>query len=108
MTKAGNALSETRLTLYVPAGSVSPPATNSNGTFTAILSASWARALMPNPSRQVRVSTTVKYNFFMISPCRSGLDFIIDNCACEVLFHKCLPSLDCQMLFTTYVGLDAA
>jgi hypothetical protein len=56
---------KTRPTLYVPAGSVLPPATNSNGTFTTMLLAFWAQALMPNPSKQVRVSTTVRYDFFI-------------------------------------------
>src|SRR6266478_6999311 len=55
-----------RPTLYVPAGRVLPPATNSNGTVTTTPLASWARTLMPNPSRQVIVSTTAKYEVFIV------------------------------------------
>jgi hypothetical protein len=35
------------------------------------------------------------------------LKFTIDNCARETLFHKFLLSLGCEMLFATYVELDA-
>jgi len=65
MIKPERESGETRPMLCVPAGMVLPPATNSNGTFTTMLLASWAGALMPNPSKQVRVSTTVKYDFFI-------------------------------------------
>jgi hypothetical protein len=34
--------------------------------------------------------------------------FTIDNCARQALFHTCLQSLGCQMLFTTYMELDTA
>jgi hypothetical protein len=51
--------------LYLPAGSKLDPATNSNGTFTTMLLESWAWAVMTTPSKQVRVSATVKYDFFI-------------------------------------------
>jgi hypothetical protein len=65
MIKPERESGETRPMLYVPAGRVVPPATNSKGTFTTMLLVSWALALMPNPSKQVRVSTTVKYDFLI-------------------------------------------
>jgi hypothetical protein len=65
MIKVKSDSGNTLPTLYVPAGRVLPPATNSKGTFATMLLVSWALALMPNPSKQVRVSTTVKYDFFI-------------------------------------------
>src|ERR1700693_2981006 len=67
--KVGCITGDKRPTLYVPAGRVLPPTTNSNGTFTTTPLTSWAWALMPNPSRQVIVSTTVKYDVFIFLLC---------------------------------------
>src|SRR5580658_8828108 len=94
---------ETRLMVYVPAGSVLAPTTNSNGIFAVTALGSWAWALIPQPNRHVRVRTMVKYDFFIMSPCSNVFElFTIDNFTREVLVNKYLYERGHQVLLVTY------
>src|SRR5580698_1974270 len=107
MIKPERGSEELRPMLYVPGGMVRPPATNSKAIVTLTLPASWAWALMPNPSRLARVRTTVKHDFFMMSPLLNVVNSSLSITTLEGVYSTCISSVGCQMLFTNHYELDA-